>query len=54
MRPPTAAKITISIEGTMPTKDGDMKPTCSVNIAPPMAEKAAATQNTKILKLATS
>ena len=35
-RPPTAQKITISIEGTMPTKDGDMKPTCSANIAPPM------------------
>ena len=26
-RPPTAQKITISIEGTMPTKDGDMNPT---------------------------
>ena len=35
-RPPTAAQITISIEGTMPTNDGDMKPTCSVNMAPPM------------------
>ncbi len=34
----------------MPTKDGDMKPTCSVNIAPPMAENSAATQKTKILK----
>jgi hypothetical protein len=54
MRPPTAAKITISMEGTMPTKDGDMKPTCSVNMAPPMAENMAAAQNTKTLKLATS
>ena len=42
MRPPTAVKITISIDGTMPTKDGDMKPTCSVNIAPPIAAKTAA------------
>ena len=40
MRPPTAQKITISIDGTMPTKDGDMKPTCRVNIAPPIAAKA--------------
>jgi len=37
----------------MPTKDGDMKPTSSVNIAPPIAAKMAATQNAKILKLAT-
>ena len=37
MRPPTAQKITISIDGTMPTKDGDMNPTCRVNIAPPIA-----------------
>ncbi|MCY1558190.1 hypothetical protein D9M68_951020 [compost metagenome] len=54
MRPPTAAKITISMDGTMPTNEGDMKPTCKANMAPPMAEKAAAMQNTKILKLATS
>ena len=53
-RPPTAAKMTISIDGTMPTKLGDMKPTCRVNIAPPMPANAAPTQNTKILKLATS
>ncbi len=53
MRPPTAQKITISIDGTMPTKDGDMKPTCRVNIAPPIAANAAAKQNTKILKSAT-
>ena len=39
-RPPTAQKITISIDGTMPTNDGDMKPTCSVNIAPPTAAMA--------------
>ena len=38
----------------MPTNDGDMKPTCSVNIAPPTAAMADARQNTKILKLATS
>ena len=37
----------------MPTKDGDMKPTCSVNIAPPIAANTAATQKAKILKLAT-
>ena len=49
VRPPTAQKITISIDGTMPTKDGDMKPTCSVNIAPPIAAIAAARQKTKIL-----
>ena len=42
------------VKGTMPTKDGDMKPTCNVNIAPPMAEIAAAVQNMKILKLDTS
>ena len=36
-RPPTAQKITISIDGTMPTNEGDMKPTCRVNIAPPIA-----------------
>ena len=53
-RPPTAQKITISIEGTMPTNDGDMNPTCSVNIAPPIAAIADARQNTKILKLETS
>ena len=53
-RPPTAQKITISIEGTMPTNEGDMNPTCSVNIAPPTAAMAGARQNTKILKLATS
>ena len=53
-RPPTAQKITISIDGTMPTNDGDMKPTCRVNIAPPTAAIAEARQNTKILKLATS
>ena len=49
LRPPTAQKITISIEGTMPTKDGDMNPTCRVNIAPPTAAIAEARQNTKIL-----
>ena len=38
----------------MPTKLGDMKPTCSVNIAPPTAASDAARQNTKILKFATS
>ncbi len=48
-RPPTAQKITISIEGTMPTKDGDMKPTCRVNMAPPIAAIAEARQNTKVL-----
>src|SRR4029079_6564895 len=53
-RPPTAQKITISIEGTMPTNEGDMNPTCRVNIAPPTAAMADARQNTKILKLATS
>src|SRR5690606_26075587 len=53
-RPPTAQKITISMDGTMPTKDGDMKPTCKVHMAPPMAENAAPRQNTKILKLETS
>ena len=26
-RPPTAQKMTMSMDGTMPTKDGDMKPT---------------------------
>ena len=46
--PPRAAKITISIEGTMPIKVGDIKPTCKVNIAPPMAEKTPATQKIKI------
>ena len=51
MRPPTAQKITISIEGTMPTKDGDMKPTCRVNIAPPIAANAAAKQNTNDLEI---
>ena len=35
-RPPTAQKITISIDGTIPTNDGDMKPTCKVNMAPPI------------------
>ena len=54
MRPPTAAKITISIDGTMPMNDGDMNPTCSANIAPPIAENIAATANTKILKFETS
>ena len=54
MRPPTAAKITISIEGTMPTNDGDMNPTCSANIAPPTADSAAARQNTKTLNIDTS
>ena len=49
LRPPTAQKMTISIDGTMPTKDGDIKPTCSVNIAPPTPAMADATQNTKIL-----
>ena len=44
----------ISIEGTIPTKDGDIKPTCKVNIAPPMAEKTDATQKINILKLETS
>ena len=53
MRPPTAAKITISIDGTMPTKDGDMKPTLSANMAPPIAANTAAMQKAKILKLAT-
>jgi hypothetical protein len=53
-RPPTAQKITISIEGTMPTNDGDMKPTCSANMAPLIAAMAEARQKTKILKLATS
>ena len=38
----------------MPTKLGDMKPTCSVNSAPPTPDSAAARQNTKTLKLATS
>ena len=38
----------------MPMKDGDMKPTIRVNIAPPIPAKAAARQNTKILKAATS
>ncbi|MNU69052.1 hypothetical protein D3C71_584290 [compost metagenome] len=54
MRPPTAQKITISIEGTMPTKLGDMKPTCSANIAPPMPESPAARQKVKTLKFDTS
>ena len=31
-----------------------MKPTCSVNIAPPIADRTAASTNTKILRLATS
>ena len=34
-------------------KDGDMKPTSSVNIAPPIAANTAAAQKAKILKLAT-
>ena len=34
--------MTISMEGTIPTKEGDMKPTCSVNMAPPMAAYMAA------------
>ncbi|EWS64409.1 hypothetical protein Y695_02345 [Hydrogenophaga sp. T4] len=38
----------------MPTKLGDMKPTCSVNSAPPIPESAAARQNTKMRKSATS
>ena len=38
----------------MPTKDGDMKPTCSVNSAPPIPDSAAARQNTKTLNMATS
>src|SRR5580658_5517791 len=54
LRPPTAQKITISIDGTMPTKEGDMKPTCSANIAPPTPASAQAEQKTKILMLATS
>jgi len=54
MRPPTAAKITISMLGTMPTSDGDMKPTCSVNIAPPMADSSAARQNAKTRNIDTS
>ena len=54
MRPPTAAKITISIDGTMPTKDGDIKPTCSEKSAPPMPARPAARQNVKMRKLATS
>ena len=33
---------------------GDMKPTCRVNIAPPTPASAAAKQNTKVLKAATS
>ena len=53
-RPPKAQKITISMDGTMPTKEGDMKPTCKVNMAPPIAEIIAAKQKTKILKLDTS
>jgi hypothetical protein len=48
-RPPTAQKITISIDGTMPTKDGDMNPTCKVNIAPPIAAMADARQKMNIL-----
>ena len=35
----------------MPTNDGDMNPTCRVNIAPPIAAMAAARQNTKILNV---
>ena len=38
----------------MPTKLGDMKPTCKVNTAPPVPARAAAKQNTKILKSATA
>ncbi len=53
-RPPTAQKITISIDGTMPTKEGDMNPTCSVNMAPPTAASVDARQKMKTLKLATS
>ena len=45
---------TISIDGTMPTSVGDMKPTCSVNMAPPTAANPAPAQKMKILKLATS
>jgi len=52
-RPPTAQKITISIDGTIPISDGDMKPTCSVNMAPPIPANAAPRQKMKILKLAT-
>ena len=47
-------EITISIEGTIPTNEGDMKPTCSVNIAPPMAHMTADMQKANVLKLATS
>jgi hypothetical protein len=40
--------------GTMPTKLGDMKPTCRENIAPPIPASPAARQKVKMRKLATS
>ena len=46
--------MTISIDGTMPTSDGEMNPTCSTNIAPPMPLIIAARQKMKILKSDTS
>jgi len=45
----TAGDITISIEGTMPMNEADIKPTCKVNMAPPMAEIMAANTKIKIL-----
>ena len=38
----------------MPTKDGDINPTCKVNMAPPIAENKAAIENTKIFTADTS
>ncbi len=37
----------------MPTKEGDMNPTCRVNIAPPIAASPAAKQKAKTLNPAT-
>ena len=47
-------EITISIEGTIPTKVGAINPTCRVKSAPPIEANTAPKQNTNILKLETS
>ena len=46
--------MTISIEGTIPTSEGEMNPTCSTNSAPPMPLNAAAKQNVATLNMETS
>src|SRR3989337_4518435 len=48
--PPTATHSTISIEGTIPTLDGDIISACGTKRAPAIPAKAAERQNTNILK----